>query len=259
MTLEFRPMRTPLRVDILSAPVDCVDMARALDAVDEMVRGDRARTILAVNPEKVIKAQSDALLRRALADAGLLIPDGIGVVLAARLLHGQSITRVPGAELMPAICERATDRGYRVFLFGGSEAVNAAAAQVLRDRYPGIVIAGRQHGYVDDAGMGTVVDIINRSGANVLFIALGSPRQELWMEQHLSRLAQVRVCQGVGGTFDVLAGNVRRAPAWFRRLHLEWFYRLVTQPGRLMRQTALPRFAWQLLCAGILNHRARPR
>lgn len=249
-------MPTPLRVNILGAPVDCVDMARALDAVDEMVRGDHARTILAVNPEKVIKAQSDVLLRRALDDAGLLLPDGIGVVLAVRLLHGQAIARVPGAELMPAICERATERGYRVFLFGGSETVNAAAAQVLRERYRGIVIAGCQHGFVDEAGMPAVIDSIDRSGANVLFVALGSPRQELWMEQYLPRLAQVRACQGVGGTFDVLAGRVRRAPALFRTLHLEWLYRLVTQPGRLLRQTALPRFAWQVLLASVSR---RPR
>lgn len=246
---------TPTRVHVLGAPVDCVDMARALEAVDEMVRGDRARTILAVNPEKVIKAQTDVVLRRALGDAGLLIPDGIGVVMAVRLLWKQPIMRVPGSELMPAICARAVERGYRVFLFGASDVVNADAAAELTRRYPGIAIAGRHHGYVDDAGMPALIDAIDASRANVLFVALGSPRQELWMEQHLPRLRHARACQGVGGTFDVLAGRVQRAPALFRQLHLEWFYRLVTQPGRLLRQTALPRFAWQVLRARLAGVR----
>lgn len=237
----------PTRVDILGTPVDCVDMAGALDAVDAMVRGDRARTVLAVNPEKVIKAQDDPVLRRALGEAGLLVPDGIGVVMAVRLLRKQPIARVPGAELMPAICARAVERGYRVFLFGASEEVNAAAAAELRRRYPGIDVAGRHHGYVAEAGMPGLLAAIDASGANVVFVALGSPRQELWMEQYLPRLRHVRVCQGVGGTFDVLAGRVRRAPALFRRLHLEWFYRLASQPQRLLRQTALPRFAWRVM------------
>lgn len=237
---------TPKRVQILGVPVDCVDMSRALDTVDELVRGERPGTVLAVNPEKIIRSQSDTILRRSLESAALLIPDGIGVVLAVRLLHGEPVERVPGAELMPAICARAAERGYRVFLLGASEVVNAGAARALQDRFPGIAIAGRQHGYVGEADMPAVVDAIHRSHSNVLFVALGSPRQELWMEQYLPQLPHVRVCQGVGGTFDVLAGHVRRAPALFRKLHLEWFYRLASQPQRLLRQTALPRFAWQV-------------
>ena len=235
------------RVNVLGVPVDCVDMERSLQIVDAMVQGDRPQTILAVNPEKVMKAQVDPVLRRALDDAGLLIPDGIGVVVAARLLWKASINRVPGAELMPAICGQAVQRGYRIFLFGASRDVNERAVAALRREYPGILIVGHHDGYVDDAGMPALIDEINASRAQVVFVALGSPRQELWMERYLRELPHVRVCQGVGGTFDVLAGKVRRAPLVFRQLHLEWLYRLITDPRRAIRQLVLPRFTWRVL------------
>jgi N-acetylglucosaminyldiphosphoundecaprenol N-acetyl-beta-D-mannosaminyltransferase len=239
-------MAIPKRVEILGAPVDCVDMEGALAVIDGMISGTRAQAVVAVNPEKVIKAQSDPVLLRSLATAGLLIPDGIGVVYAVRVLKGERIQRVPGAELMPAICGRATQRGYKLFLFGASRDVNTRAVAILRDLYPGIAIVGHQDGYVDQADMPRLIQAINTSGAQVLFVALGSPKQELWMEKYLPELPHVRVCQGVGGTFDVIAGRVRRAPAAFRQANLEWFYRLITEPRRAIRQLVLPRFTYQV-------------
>lgn len=235
-------MSSPRRVTVLGVPVDCVDMVRTLVAIDDMVAGSRPRTILAVNPEKVMKAQRDPVLSRALNDAGLLIPDGIGVVYAVRSLWGERIARVPGAELMPEICGLAAQRGYKVFLFGASREVNEQAVAKLRQQYSGIAIVGHHDGYVDEVGMPRLLDEINQSGAQILFVALGSPKQELWMEQYLPRLQHVRVCQGVGGTFDVIAGRVRRAPALFRNANLEWLYRLITDPRRALRQVALPQF-----------------
>lgn len=247
---EFRGegeiMRNSRRVKVLGVPVDCVDMQGALQAIDEMISGDIPRTVLAVNPEKVIKAQSDPLLLRMLSNAGLVIPDGIGVVYAVRLLYRKPIGRVPGSELMPAICSVAGERGYRIFLYGASPEVNDKAVAALRRDYPGIDIVGHKHGYVDDTDMPALIEQIDRSRANVLFVALGSPRQELWMEKYLTQLRHVRVCQGVGGTFDVIAGRVRRAPLFFRQANLEWFYRLVTEPRRAIRQAALPRFTYRV-------------
>lgn len=233
---------TPERIEILGVPVDAVDMAGAVATVDSWMTGDHARCVLAVNPEKVITARHDPQLRGMLASAGLLIPDGIGVVMAARLLGLGRFTRVPGAELMPQLCALAARNGYRVFLYGAAEDVNRRACEVLTERYPGLQIAGRRNGYATPDEMEALVDEINASGALLLFVALGSPRQELWMQTHLDRL-EVKAIQGVGGTFDVLAGNVRRAPAVFRRLHVEWLYRLLSNPRRLLRQTALPKFA----------------
>lgn len=233
-------------------PVDCVDMEVSLTVVDEMVSGDQPRTIIAVNPEKVIKAQGNPDILESLHQGGLLIPDGIGIVFASRLLGLGRMSRVPGSELMPAICEYAEKKEYKVFLYGASEEVNAAAAYEIRRRFPTIQIAGRQHGYLQEAAMPDLIANINSSGAQILFIALGSPRQELWMKRYLPQL-NIKVCQGVGGTFDVLAGKVKRAPPFFRAIHLEWLYRLLAQPGRLLRQTALPLFAFQVIRKKIIS------
>ncbi len=236
----------PERVEVLGVPVDCVDMTRAVAFVEESIQADCKVSVLAVNPEKVIKAQSDATVMRLLQNAGLLIPDGIGVVFAARVFGLGRMRRVPGAELMPKICELAALRGHAVFLFGASPEVNDRAALRLRERYRGLNVVGRQHGYVKDDEMPQLVARINASGAQIVFVALGSPRQELWIEKYAPQL-NANVLQGVGGTFDVIAGSVKRAPWLFRKLHLEWFYRLATQPNRLLRQTALPKFAYQVL------------
>jgi N-acetylglucosaminyldiphosphoundecaprenol N-acetyl-beta-D-mannosaminyltransferase len=234
-------------------------MEGAVAVADAWVRnGSEPRTIFAVNPEKVIKAQRDGALMAGLRGSGLLIPDGIGVVAAARLLGLCDMQRVPGAELMPALCEHAARRGYRVFLYGASEEVNAKAAAELQRRYSGLQVAGRQHGYVPDSDMPELVQRINACDAQILFVGLGSPHQELWMDRYLSALMPVRVCQGVGGTFDVLAGHVQRAPELFRRIHLEWLYRLLSQPKRLIRQTALPKFAYQAVRAWIDSRRRLP-
>lgn len=243
---------TVKRIDVLGAPVDCVTMVDAVNEAESWIlHGMRPQTIFAVNPEKIIKAQSDATLLAGLRRSGLLIPDGIGVVVAARLLGLGKMKRVPGSELMPALCELAARKGFGVFLYGASPEVNAKAAAELEQRYPGIKIAGRQHGYVNEDEMPALVRQLNGSGAQILFVALGSPRQELWMDKYLPQLTSVRVCQGVGGTLDVIAGHVNRAPLFFRRIHLEWLYRLLSQPRRLLRQTALPRFAAQVVRARI--------
>jgi N-acetylglucosaminyldiphosphoundecaprenol N-acetyl-beta-D-mannosaminyltransferase len=235
------------RLDILGVPVDRLDWPQTLALVDEELgREGPARAIIAVNPEKVMRAQRDPELLECLRAAAVLIPDGIGVVAAARLLRLGRMQRIAGAELMPRICALAAARARGVYLFGASAEVNERAADALRRQFPTLIVAGRHHGYVAEAGMAAVVREINDSGAEVLFLALGSPRQELWMRHHLSGLTRVRLCQGVGGTFDVLAGAVRRAPRAFIRLNLEWLYRLLAQPQRLLRQGALPRFALQV-------------
>lgn len=236
----------PKRIEVLGVPVDCVDMQQSLERVDHMLKGNKAEAVIAVNPEKVIKAQNNPTLLTRLRQAGLLIPDGIGLVVAARLLGLGRMERVPGSELMPAICDLAARKGYRIFLYGAATEVNCKAREVLAKQYPGLKIAGGRDGFVKDEDMSSVIHDINMSGAQILFVALGSPRQELWMEKYLPQL-NVKVCQGVGGTFDVIAGKVKRAPTLFRRMQLEWFYRLASQPKRLLRQTALPRFVLQVI------------
>lgn len=244
----------PARAEVLGVPVDVVDMAQAVDAAEAMLAQGQARAVIAVNPEKVMKARQDPALLAQIRAAGLLIPDGIGVVLALRVLGLGRAERVPGSELMPALCQRAAEKGYGVFLYGGRPEVNEGAAAALLRRHPTLRLVGCQHGYLEQERMDELVDRINQSGAQFLFVALGSPQQELWMHRYLERLRTVRVCQGVGGTFDVLAGRVKRAPVWTRRIHMEWLYRLAAQPSRIRRHTALAAFT-----VAVLRQRLRGR
>jgi N-acetylglucosaminyldiphosphoundecaprenol N-acetyl-beta-D-mannosaminyltransferase len=202
--------------------------------------------VIAVNPEKVIRARQDPGLLAQLRTAGLLIPDGIGVVFAARILGLGRMKQVPGCELMPEICDLSARKGYRIYLLGGRPEVNREVESVLTERYQGIQIVGRQSGYFKESEIDGIVENINMSGAQILFIALGSPKQELWMRKYLQN-STVKVCQGVGGTFDVLAGEANRAPSAFRRMHLEWFYRLLSDPRRIIRQIALPKFMFAVI------------
>ncbi len=242
----------PKRVELLGAPVDCVSMEQAVEWIEELLATNKANSVIAVNPEKVMKAGREPALLQQLQAASLLIPDGIGVVFGVRLLGLGKIERVPGAELMPRLCERAAQKGYKVFLFGGSPSVNELAAAKLRALYEGINVVGSRHGYIRDDEMPTLIAELNARSPDLLFIALGSPRQEMWMTKYLPML-NVKVCQGVGGTFDVIAGRVHRAPLIFRTMHLEWFYRLLAQPSRILRQAALPLFAFHILKKRVLG------
>jgi N-acetylglucosaminyldiphosphoundecaprenol N-acetyl-beta-D-mannosaminyltransferase len=235
------------RIRVLDAPVDVINMETALAFVDDRVAAGRpGNYVLAMNPEKTFALRRDRRLGEFFEDAALLLPDGIGVVLAARFLHGARIGRVPGADLMQEICRHAAAKGHRIFIYGASEEVSAAAVLELKRRYPGIRIVGRANGYVAAEAMEALVDEINDSQADILFVALGSPRQENWMRQYGPGL-KVPLCLGIGGTLDTIVGKVRRAPKLFQRLGLEWLYRLAREPSRAARQKVLPLFAWQVL------------
>jgi len=244
-------MNNAQRVKLLGVPVDIVaDMAGALRTVQRLVEDSVSpRTVLAVNPEKIYQVRSSPLLQEIFENAGLLIPDGIGVVFGLRMLYKAKVSRVAGADLMQEICALSAREGWPVFIYGASETVGAGAYQRLEQRYPGLKIAGRKNGYVAD--MNEIVDAVNSSGARILFVALGSPRQERWMLDYAKRLTSVHLIQGIGGTLDTIEGSVRRAPLWFQRHHLEWFYRLCRQPSRLFRQVVLLRFTWEIFTAGI--------
>ena len=235
----------PKRIEILGVPVDCLTMDQTIELAGSALTGDVAQSVVAVNPEKVMRARVDRRLRDQLQRAAVLIPDGIGVVAAARMLGLGQFNRVPGSELMPKLCDLAARTGRSVFLFGATPEVNERTVKVLRERYRGLKIAGAQHGYLKDDEMPCLIDRINKSKTDILFVALGSPKQEAWIDRYLPQL-NVKLCQGVGGTFDVIAGHVKRAPAAFRAVHLEWFYRLMANPNRLARQSALPGFVFQI-------------
>lgn len=232
------------RCHVLGTPVDCVDMAQAREFVKNSVKSRTSPGfILAVNPEKVFVLRQDAFLKDFFERAALLIPDGIGMVKALKILYGKRVSRCPGADLMQNICGDAPANGYRIFIYGSGEDVNRRACEILQERHPGIRIVGRANGFVKAEEMEQLVETINRSQADILFIAMGSPRQEKWMSEYASRLTTVKICQGIGGTLDTIAGTVKRAPLFWQKMGLEWFYRLLCQPSRFARQVRCFKFA----------------
>jgi N-acetylglucosaminyldiphosphoundecaprenol N-acetyl-beta-D-mannosaminyltransferase len=234
-------------LDILQLKVSVVDMDSVLQFVDDHVRqGTHPASIVCANPEKIFQLRSCAQIRPLFEVADMVIPDGIGIVLAARLLYRRKLRRVAGADLMQSICAAAAARNHRIFLFGSSEQTNRKAVENLRKRYPGINIVGTQHGYLEADKMDALVARINDARPDILFVALGSPRQEIWIQQHLPKL-NVKVVQAIGGTLDTIAGTVKRAPSWMMAIGLEWFYRLLKQPSRVRRDLNLLRFSAEVL------------
>jgi N-acetylglucosaminyldiphosphoundecaprenol N-acetyl-beta-D-mannosaminyltransferase len=225
--------------------VDAVSREEAIERVRGFIRdGGRAHSIFASNPEKNFSVPKDPELYECYRNADLLLPDGIGMVKAAQLLHGAQLSRVPGSEFIFDICRVAQEEGCGVFVYGAKEEVNARSCEVLAERFPGLRISGRANGYVQDADMPGLVEQINASGAAVLFVALGSPKQEKWFAKYKAQLQNVRVVQGIGGTLDTIGGKVKRAPEFWCRHNLEWLYRLFSEPKRIARQRVLPIFAW---------------
>lgn len=236
-----------LRTDVLGIPVDCITMNATVEFSQHLIEeGKKGCYILAINPEKVILLQKDESLLEKFKYASLLIPDGIGVVLAMRWLKKINAVRVPGSELMPHLCKMAAEKGFGVFLYGAKEDVNQSSAKKLCQIYPGLKIVGRANGYLKEENMPELVRQINASGANILFVALGSPKQEQWIQRWSNKL-DVNIIQGIGGTLDTIVGTVKRAPLIFCKFGLEWFYRLITNPKRIRRQKALPLFAWKVI------------
>ena len=222
-------------------------MRGASDYVANAVQtGTGTKFILAVNPEKVYALRNDEFLNSFFEQAALLLPDGIGMVKGVKILHKVKLKRCPGADLMQNICAEAPARGYRIFIYGSSEEVNSKSCKILQERHPGIQIVGRANGFVKSEEMDTLVQMINESCADILFIALGSPRQEKWMAEFGGKLTTVKICQGIGGTLDTIAGTVKRAPAFWQKMDLEWLYRLLCQPSRIKRQLRCIKFGLEV-------------
>lgn len=221
-----------------------VDMDRAVGRIRGFLSEPGFHMVVTLGTEMVMRAQHDGVFRDLVNGAELVVPDGIGLVWAARYC-GHRGSKVAGIELVGEVLARVPEA--RLFLLGAAPGVAEAAAEKMKQLYPHVTIAGCRDGFFQDDR--EVIAQVRQSGANVLLTALGCPRQELWMRQHAEELG-VKVGIGVGGTFDVYAGRLNRAPQWMIRLGLEWLYRLVLQPSRWMRMLALPRFAMRVLLQG---------
>ena len=225
--------------EFLGVKVITLNYDEIIEDIKKRMDSDLKSTIIAVNPEKVITAGKDDQIKNLINEATYQIPDGVGILIASRLKGGHIHSRVTGVDMMERLLKFAADEGKKVFMYGAKEEVVTKAKENIEKSFPSIQITGYSNGYNQDQE--ALVNEINTSKADIIFVALGSPRQELWIRDHLDKVG-VKVFQGVGGSFDVFAGNVKRAPLAFRKLGLEWFYRLLSDPKRFNRQLALPKF-----------------
>ncbi len=237
------------RLDILGIPVDSVTMEQAVTQFDAFVRIGGFHTIATPNPEIIMLAQTDKEMARLLREEiDLVVPDGIGVVIASRLLKTPSLPeRVPGFDLIQHTMQQAESKGYRYYFLGGKPGVAELAREKMMQKYPGIQIVGCRDGYFKEEDTAAVIEAINESRANVLLVCLGAPKQEKWMVAHQEALPYIRVAIGAGGSLDGMAGIVQRAPVCFQKLGLEWFYRLLKQPSRWRRMLVLPQFLIKII------------
>ena len=237
------------KVNILGVWVDMVNIPRAVDKIMQFFNDDGLHKVYTPNSEIIMAAYKDDNFRDILNDAELLTADGIGVVYASKILGKPIMERAAGYDILCEILERIKGTSRSVFLFGGKPGVAEIAEEKLKERYPGIVIAGTRNGYFKPEEEEDIVSQINSSGAELLLVCLGAPKQELWINKYKDKL-NVKVAMGVGGSLDVFAGTALRAPDFYCKHGLEWFYRLMKQPSRAGRMLALPKFGFTVLFKG---------
>jgi N-acetylglucosaminyldiphosphoundecaprenol N-acetyl-beta-D-mannosaminyltransferase len=245
LTGEIAP---PKRILLAGCPVDRISLADTLKDLCTRIERKKRTHVVFINAAKTVHYRHDAELCRAIDRADLLLADGVPIVWASKLTGADLPGRVNGTDLMEAMLGKAEEHGYRVFLLGAQPEVLKRCVQEVLRRHPMINIVGYRDGYFSQADEKQIVQQINESRADILFLGMGTPQKELWADRNLTFL-NVSVCQGVGGSFDVLAGLVKRAPEWMQRCGLEWFFRFLQEPKRLWRRylTTNLVFLWLVL------------
>ena len=222
-------------IEILGVPIACLDAGSALNEIENLYAAPAPATAFYANAHALNLASVDGGFRKLLRDADLVLNDGAGVALAARM-NGKSFPEnLNGSDFNPLILKRAAERGWRVFFFGARPGVAKRAAENLAGRIRGLEVVGTEHGYPSEDEREQVVERVRASGAGLVMVALGNPLQELWLHEHLEATG-ARLGVGVGAFFDFAAGVVPRAPRWMNRAGIEWVYRLAREPARLSRR-----------------------
>lgn len=230
-----------MSLEILGCRLDPIDANAATDAIIRHAREGTGAQIVTLGTEMVVYAQRDPRYRDVVNRCTLSLCDTVGLLAVARARGAQLRERVTGVELVEHLAERAAREGVSIFLFGGAPGVAEQAARALLACYPRLRIAGTRNGYFAADESPAIAAKIRESGAQLLFVGMGFPKQEFWLAEYLAQTG-CGAGIGVGGSLDVISGKVERAPELWRRLHLEWLYRLLKEPKRWRRQLALPQF-----------------
>lgn len=233
--------QAPATVDILGIPVHRISMEDALGAIERFIASDRPHLVVTADASGVVTAQTDSEFREILLTADLVTPDSAGILWASSKFGSPIPARVSGVDLLDQICALSADKGYRLFFLGAEPGVAELAAEKLRLRHPGCNIVGVRHGYFPKESDPIVAQEVAEARPDVLFVAMGIPRQEKFIRATQSIIG-AKVAIGVGGSFDVFSGRTKRAPKLFQRLRLEWLWRVLLNPSKIAKVKSLPTF-----------------
>ena len=242
-----------MKTEILGVLIDAVTKRQALERLLEFLEGDKNRLLFTPNPEFVLEAQKDREFMEILNKGDLVVPDGIGIVIASRITGANIKSRVTGCDLILSLFGEIKNTGHTVYLFGGKPGVAELAKANMENKYPGLKIAGFSDGYYDKQRERAVIREIQELKPDVLLVFNNFPKQEKWIYHNRNRLP-VKITAGLGGSVDVMAGTLKRAPVAFRKVGLEWLWRLIRQPNRIKRMYKLPLFLIKAISAGFQGY-----
>ena len=246
---EVKCMLEKSPIQVLGVPIHPWTMGEAVAYLEESIATGRQSFVVTANAEIIMLCQDNPRYKEIVShSADVVLPDGAGAVWAGRHLGYQVPERVAGFDLFNQLLASGSHKGHKAYFFGGAPGVAEAAKAKAEELYPGVQVVGCHNGYFQEEESQGIIDGINASGADLLFVALGAPKQEEWLVKHAQEL-RPRVLMGIGGSFDVLAGKMERAPKWMQDASLEWAFRFYKQPSRFMRMLALPKFVVKVLLA----------
>ena len=226
------------KANMLGVGIDVINFEKAIARIEEFIKGNKSSYVCVNSIQDIMIAQKDKKFKEIINCANMATPDGWPVVWGMRAKRYEQKNRVTGPDLMLRLCEHSLKKGYSHFFYGGEEGVPQLLEKKLKDRFPGLQVAGaysppfRPLGEEED---NKVVDMLNKSGANILWVGLGTPKQHFWIRDHLEKV-KIPVMIGVGAAFDFHSGRIKRAPRWMQDIGLEWFHRLCKEPRRLWRR-----------------------
>jgi len=232
--------------NILGVNVNVINEAQALQTIEEFILSGKPHIVVTADASAVVIAQGDEELMEIINSADLVTPDGAGILWASKHLGTPLPERVSGVDMVQKLCERGAETGHKPFLLGAAPGIAEEAAYALQQKYPGLQVAGTHHGFFAPEESDALVRKIRECKPDMLFVAMGQPRQEKWIRENMEAIG-VPVSMGVGGTFDVLSGRVKRAPVWMQRSGLEWIYRLARNPRKIGKCSTLPVFVMKVL------------
>lgn len=223
------------RIKFFGVNLDIITMEETLSRISEFIKNRDCVQHVVVNVAKLVYAQKDENLREIINSCPLINVDGAGVVLGAKFLGIDIPERVAGIDLMQKLIEYSAQKGYKVYFFGAEEDIVKKVVDIYQEKYPELIIAGYRNGYYTENEEEAIVENIKNSNADILFVAMGSPKKEIFLSKYNKQL-EVPFTMGVGGSFDVVAGKVKRAPLWMQKMNSEWLYRLIQEPKRMWKR-----------------------